>query len=93
MFVYEERGLVIKRQYAKEYALEFEKLLNYMVERRMKTAVISVASAWYTAWVNAGQPDLDRLDNKEVSEALQKEFLEIEKILQTGKIIGRHDPE
>jgi hypothetical protein len=27
----------------------------------MKSAVISIGSFWYTAWIDAGQPDLSRL--------------------------------
>jgi hypothetical protein len=33
-----------------------------MVESQMKKAVTATASFWYTAWVNAGKPDLSNLD-------------------------------
>jgi hypothetical protein len=29
----------------------------------MKSAVISIGSFWYTAWIDAGQPDLSRFLN------------------------------
>jgi len=29
-----------------------------MVERRMKKAIHMVGSFWYTAWIDAGQPEL-----------------------------------
>jgi hypothetical protein len=29
-----------------------------------------VGSAWYTCWVNAGKPDLDKMGDKEVSDSL-----------------------
>ena len=32
-----------------------------MVEQRMRDAIKSIGSVWYTAWVNAGQPDLNSL--------------------------------
>ena len=32
-----------------------------MQERRMKASIKAVGSFWYTAWINAGQPDLDNL--------------------------------
>jgi hypothetical protein len=38
-----------------------------MVERRMRMSIYSVACFWYTAWVNAGQPDLGKLANREFS--------------------------
>jgi hypothetical protein len=45
-----------------------------MVERRMRQAIFAVASFWYTAWVNAGQPDLRQLTQVEFSEEDRKEF-------------------
>jgi hypothetical protein len=27
---------------------------------------------WYTAWVNAGKPNLDKFDNKEISDSLKE---------------------
>ena len=29
-----------------------------MVEERMRASIVLLGSFWYTAWVNAGQPDL-----------------------------------
>jgi hypothetical protein len=45
-----------------------------MVERRMRQAIFAIASFWYTAWVNAGQPDLSGLVNQDFSENDIKEF-------------------
>jgi hypothetical protein len=36
-------------------------MLRGMVQRRMRSAILSVGSFWYSAWVDAGQPDLDKL--------------------------------
>jgi hypothetical protein len=44
---------------------------------------------WYTAWVNAGQPDLNSLDEKPDPEEEQKQLAEQEKKFNDGKIIGR----
>jgi len=33
------------------------------VERQMKRSIKMIADFWYTAWVNAGQPDLSKLPN------------------------------
>ena len=43
----------------------------------MRQSVFAVASFWYTAWVNAGQPDLTKLANKTFSEEDLKEFEEL----------------
>ncbi len=73
-FAFEDRNGVITRQYARAYCRQYNQRLNNMVERRMKQSVYAVASFWYTAWVNAGQPDLKHLINKNFSEAELKEF-------------------
>ena len=52
-----ERGRTVYI-YSDEYYARYHKLLNGMVERRLKDSVRRVASYWYTAWVNAGKPDL-----------------------------------
>jgi hypothetical protein len=59
------------------YSIAYNKKLQGMVERRMRASVYATASFWYTAWVNAGQPDLKQLsgitpgpDDLKESEAL-----------------------
>ena len=43
------------------YSNAFNRRLDGMVEYRMKRSIEAVSSFWYTAWVNAGQPDLSNL--------------------------------
>jgi len=40
---------------------DYNTLLDGMVERRMKRAIFATASFWYSAWIDAGQPELDQL--------------------------------
>jgi hypothetical protein len=47
--------------YSQEYSGLYHRMLDGMVERRMRESVYAVACLWYTAWVNAGQPDLTSL--------------------------------
>jgi hypothetical protein len=49
------------KQYSTAYTMDYNKLLNGMVERRMRESIYAVASFWMTAWVNAGQPNLSTL--------------------------------
>lgn len=55
---YEYRNNKLMRQYSEKYATAYHKKLNGMVERRMRESVYAIASFWYTAWVEAGQPEL-----------------------------------
>jgi hypothetical protein len=91
-YSFEERQGKIIRQYSSAFTIAFNKKMNGMVERRMQQAIFAVASFWYTAWVNAGQPDLKELANQKFSDADMKEFDELNKQWQSGsKMIGREE--
>ncbi|GAO41858.1 zinc dependent phospholipase C family protein [Flavihumibacter petaseus] len=57
-YAYEWRSGQVVKQYAAGYSRTYNKVLRGMIERRMRQAIQAVADCWYTAWVNAGQPDL-----------------------------------
>jgi hypothetical protein len=88
-YAYEERLGKIIRQYSSAYSKAYSDMLNGMIERRMRQTIFAVASFWYTAWVNAGQPDLRNLTNRNMTEQEQKEYEELNKQWQTGKAIGK----
>lgn len=81
-YTYEQRGNVIIQTYSKEFCDVYQSMMNGMVERRMRQAIISVGSIWYTAWVDAGQPDLGSLTNTPPSPELLKELEELEQLYQ-----------
>jgi hypothetical protein len=81
-YTYEQRGNVIIQTYSKEFCDSYQTMMNGMVERRMRDAIISVGSIWYTAWVDAGQPDLSSLTNTPPSAELLKELEELEQQYQ-----------
>ena len=60
-----------------------------MIERRMRQSIFAVASFWYTAWVNAGQPDLKNLSNKVFSADDLKEFEGLNNYWKNAGIKGR----
>ncbi len=91
-YSFETRNSVVIRQYSSGFTNAFNDKLNGMVERRMRLAIASVASFWYTAWVNAGQPDLKSLANQQFSEADLEEFEKLNNSWQSsGKMIGREE--
>lgn len=73
-FSFENRNGIIVRQYSAAFTRAYDLKLKGMVERRMRMAIFSVACFWYTAWVNAGEPDLSSLTHKEFSTSDVKEF-------------------
>ena len=88
-YCYEQRLDRTIRTQCTEYAAEYHRRLNGQVETRMRQSVRALGSAWFTAWVDAGQPDLSRIGlyrlTKKEFEALQKE----NEFFKQGKIKGR----
>jgi hypothetical protein len=60
-----------------------------MVERRMRVAIKAVGSYWYTAWVNAGQPNMKKLVNKSQTDTEKEKAEKDEAAFQNGKALGR----
>lgn len=88
----ELRGQAQVKVYSQEYSEAYHTMLGNQVERRMRASILAVGSIWYTAWVDAGQPDLNDLKTK--TEKLTDEqrralIADEQKLLQEKKMIGR----
>ena len=71
----------------------YEDAMGGMVERRMNASIITLGSFWYSAWVNAGQPDLDRFEQKDVSDSLKQILAaEDEALKMARESMGREEP-
>lgn len=92
-YSFEQRNGVVIRQYSSAFTIAFNKKLDGMIERRMRLSISSIASFWYTAWVNAGQPDLKGLVKQKFSEGDSKEFEDLNQKWNggSGKMIGREE--
>ena len=60
-YSFESKGKQTQKVYAQEYARAYHDVLDGMVEKQMRAAIRMVGSIWYTAWVDAGQPDIKQL--------------------------------
>jgi hypothetical protein len=75
-----------------DYSEAFHNELSGMVEARMQQAILALGSAWYTAWVDAGQPDLSKLQDSTPNNDSKTEEVMAEKAIQNGgKMIGRDE--
>ena len=91
-FSFEERNGKVIRQYSTAFTTAFNTKLNGMVERRMRQSVYAIASFWYTAWINAGQPDLKTMVSQQFSADEVKEFDSLNQSWKTAeKMIGREE--
>jgi hypothetical protein len=86
-------GNIIKNKFndpvhSYEYAKKYHEALNGMVERQIREAVRETADFWYTAWVNAGKPDLSSLDPEELTKRNEENYKKDVKLWQQGKVSG-----
>ncbi len=72
LYVYEMRGQTTGQNFSRLFSSAFHQGLNHMVEQQMQQAVKSTGDFWYTAWVDAGQPDLDIHTRQTISQRLRK---------------------
>ncbi len=68
-----------RKGYTTEFALAYAEKLQPTINKQLVAASEMIADFWYTAWVNAGKPDLDKLGwnqlNEEQKTSLEKEVL------------------
>lgn len=57
-YSYEERNNLTVRVYSREFTEAYSSALAGQIERQMKKSIKMTSDFWFTAWVNAGQPDL-----------------------------------
>jgi hypothetical protein len=93
VFKTDTNGKVIKSKYGQsvftdEYATQLHTALKGMVEKQMNASCMDVANFWYTAWVNAGKPDLIGLDPSDLTKRNSKPLKQELKLWKKGKLFG-----
>ncbi|OCX54605.1 S1/P1 Nuclease [Mucilaginibacter sp. PPCGB 2223] len=83
-----KRGNRKVKDYTVEYAEAYQKMLHGMVERQMRLSVMEVGNFWFTAWVDAGQPNLDKLIATPLTSEQKQKLLLEETSYKTGKVVA-----
>jgi hypothetical protein len=79
-FGFESKGKQTLKVFSLEYSKAYHQLLSGMVERQFRASVKMTGDVWYTAWVDAGQPNLKELiDYQPTEEELKKRREELRK--------------
>lgn len=86
-YAMEQRGTRMVRAYSPTYSKAYHKMLAGMVQRKMRQSILSVGSFWFSAWVDAGQPDLNRLIDKPLSLDEGRKIKEEEAMYRAGKVL------
>lgn len=76
-YCYEDRNFVNVRMPCPEYARAYSDAMKDMVESRFRSAIYSVGSAWYTAWVDAGSPKLTELEQTVEVNSIEEDTQEL----------------
>jgi hypothetical protein len=90
-YSFSERNLQVTRQYSYAYSKAYQDIMENMVERQMRSSILSVGSFWYSAWVDAGQPVLEKIDRIKMSKEEKLAQENQERKYKEGKIIGREN--
>ncbi|MFZ5972876.1 MAG: zinc dependent phospholipase C family protein [Bacteroidota bacterium] len=57
-YAFETKGRQTVKVFSTGYSRAYHQVLNGMVERQMRASVKMIGDLWFSAWVDAGQPDL-----------------------------------
>jgi hypothetical protein len=72
-FGFEERNGITTKVYSADFSRQYHEQLRGQVERQMRASIKMVGDFWYTAWVDAGQPDLKVLARYQLTEGEKQE--------------------
>lgn len=74
--------------YSAEYATAYHTALNGTVEQQLRLSIAAISNFWYTAWVNAGKPNLASLDDPALTKRNKKNFKKEYKAWKKGKLLN-----
>ena len=78
--------------FSDEYATQFNEALNGMIQRQLRSSIYDVACFWYTAWVDAGKPNLISLDDPHLTKQNSKNYKLELKAWEKGKNLNLSNP-
>ena len=82
----------IEKQYSVAYSAAYHNALNGMVEKQMRSSILEVGSFWYSAWIDAGQPELKNFKKPRKLSQEEKQQIKDEAIqFNKGKISIREE--
>ena len=82
-----KRGNRMVKDYSEAYAKAYHAALNGMVQRRMRSSILETGSFWFSAWVDAGQPDLNKLIAKPLPSGERIKIQREVALYKQGKIL------
>jgi hypothetical protein len=87
-YVTEKRSSRTVTDYSEAYAAAYRQMLHGMVERRMRASIRDAGNYWFSAWVDAGQPDLGKLIKTPLNAEQRQAIATEESLYKAGKSIA-----
>ncbi len=84
-YTFVSTGFGTKKDYSDAFSKRYHELMQGMVEERMTKSILFLGSLWYSAWMEAGQPNLEGFPPMEDDEK------DTPKIPENGTMIGRKE--
>lgn len=88
-YAFVEKGNQTVKTYSLGYSKAYHDMMDGMVERRMRSAIITIGCFWYSAWVDAGKPDLSVKLTEDQKNQLAEEQEALKMKYEDSKIFGR----
>ncbi len=76
-YAFEERNGLTVRAFSATFSDKYAEMLNGQVERQMRKAIKTEADVWYTAWIDAGQPDLTTFEKPSLEDTQEQNQIQI----------------
>lgn len=58
-YSFEQKNGILMKNYSLSYSKAYHKALNNQVENRFRLSIKHIGDIWYSAWLEAGQPNLE----------------------------------
>jgi hypothetical protein len=91
-YAVEQRGTRMVKVYSVAYSNAYHTMLTGMVQRKMRQSILSVGSFWFSAWVDAGQPDLNKLIETPLTAEEKQKINKEEALYRAGKVLILEKP-
>lgn len=78
------------KYYTSAFALEYSKRLGPTINEQLKRSARLVADFWFTAWVDAGRPDLEPLLNTPFTDKERDQFAAESKAYRSNQLIPKN---
>ncbi len=89
IYSHQMRGQSHERVFSLQFCEDYHKALGGMVEAQMRLAIKTIGDLWYSAWVDAGRPDLSVLETRGLGNRLRRRLAREER--QWEKQVGMSD--